>query len=43
VEATGHLSHGGVATGQCTLHDATGPIGFCLVTAVANPATFRSR
>jgi hypothetical protein len=36
VEATGHISGDGVATGQCTLHDAAGPIGFCLVTAVAN-------
>ncbi|MEU8245555.1 acyl-CoA thioesterase domain-containing protein [Nonomuraea sp. NPDC048916] len=36
VEATGHLSAGGVATGQCTFHDAVGPVGFCLVTAVAN-------
>ncbi|WP_240197456.1 acyl-CoA thioesterase domain-containing protein [Nonomuraea lactucae] len=37
MEATGHLSAGGVATGHCTLHDTAGPIGFCLVTAVANP------
>ncbi|TMR91211.1 thioesterase family protein [Nonomuraea basaltis] len=36
VEAGGHLSAGGVATGQCTLHDAAGPIGFCVVTALAN-------
>ncbi|WP_433508913.1 thioesterase family protein [Nonomuraea sp. CA-143628] len=43
VEATGHLSDGGVATGQCTLHDAAGPIGFCLVTAVANPVPLRTR
>ncbi|TDC99644.1 thioesterase family protein [Nonomuraea deserti] len=38
IEATGHLSTGGVATGQVTLHDPAGPLGFCLVTAVANPA-----
>ncbi|MFI0418666.1 acyl-CoA thioesterase domain-containing protein [Spongiactinospora sp. 9N601] len=38
VEATGHLSAAGVATGQITLHDTTGPFGFCVVTAVANPA-----
>jgi hypothetical protein len=37
VEATGHLSAGGVATGQVTLHDTAGPIGFCLVTAIVNP------
>jgi hypothetical protein len=43
VEATGHLSDGGVATGQCTLHDAAGPIGFCLVTAVANPVALGGR
>ncbi|WP_226899536.1 acyl-CoA thioesterase domain-containing protein [Nonomuraea phyllanthi] len=37
VETTGHLSAEGVATGQVTMHDAAGPIGFCVVTAVANP------
>ncbi|NUS06820.1 MAG: thioesterase family protein [Nonomuraea sp.] len=42
VEATGHLSADGVATGQVTLHDTAGPIGFCLVTAVANPVALRS-
>ncbi|MEV4573407.1 acyl-CoA thioesterase domain-containing protein [Nonomuraea jabiensis] len=36
VEATGHLSAGGVATGHVTMHDASGPFGFCVVTAVAN-------
>lgn len=41
LEATGHLSAGGVATGHCTLHDAAGPIGFCLITAVANPPLAR--
>ncbi|MFG1705695.1 acyl-CoA thioesterase domain-containing protein [Nonomuraea sp. M3C6] len=43
VEATGHLSAGGVATGQVTLHDTAGPIGFCLVTAVANAAAIGGR
>ncbi|MFC4116211.1 acyl-CoA thioesterase domain-containing protein [Nonomuraea zeae] len=38
VESTGHAGAGGVATGQVTLHDTAGPIGFCLVTAVANAA-----
>ncbi|MGP3919581.1 acyl-CoA thioesterase domain-containing protein [Nonomuraea sp. 10N515B] len=38
IEATGHVNAAGVATGQVTLHDTTGPIGFCTVTAVANPA-----
>ncbi|MFI6995265.1 thioesterase family protein [Nonomuraea wenchangensis] len=43
VEATGHLSASGVATGQVTMHDTAGPFGFCLVTAVANPVTRISR
>ncbi|MEO3868064.1 acyl-CoA thioesterase domain-containing protein [Nonomuraea sp. B12E4] len=43
VEATGHLNAAGVATGQVTLHDTTGPFGFCLVTAVANPAPLPGR
>ncbi|WP_188193379.1 acyl-CoA thioesterase domain-containing protein [Nonomuraea sp. SYSU D8015] len=43
VEATGHLNAAGVATGQVTLHDTTGPIGFCTVTAVANPAGIGGR
>jgi hypothetical protein len=43
VEATGHLSADGVATGQVTLHDAAGPIGFSLVTAVANTAGMPAR
>ncbi|WP_346433903.1 thioesterase family protein [Nonomuraea composti] len=37
VEATGHVSAGGVATGQVTMHDTAGPLGFCVVTALANP------
>ncbi|MGW0809272.1 acyl-CoA thioesterase domain-containing protein [Nonomuraea sp. NPDC002799] len=43
VESTGHLSAGGVATGQVTLHDTTGPIGFCVVTAVANAVPIGGR
>lgn len=35
-ETTGHISDEGVAAGQCTLYDAAGPIGFCVVSAVAN-------
>ncbi|MEU8356843.1 acyl-CoA thioesterase domain-containing protein [Nonomuraea sp. NPDC048882] len=36
VESTGHVSTGGVAAGQVTMHDTAGPLGFCVVTAVAN-------
>ncbi|MFB4294136.1 acyl-CoA thioesterase domain-containing protein [Nonomuraea sp. ATR24] len=36
LDATGHLSADGVANGQCTVHDASGPIGYCVVTALAN-------
>lgn len=43
MESTGHLSADGIATGHCTLHDTAGPIGFCLVTAVANPMPIGSR
>lgn len=38
MEATGHLNSDGVATGNCTFHDTKGPIGYCTMTAVANPA-----
>ncbi|MFD1932496.1 MULTISPECIES: acyl-CoA thioesterase domain-containing protein [Nonomuraea] len=38
LEATGHLSADGIATGQCVMHDTQGPIGYCVVSAVANPA-----
>ncbi|NRQ37228.1 thioesterase family protein [Nonomuraea sp. NN258] len=38
LESTGHVSADGVATGQCTMHDATGPVGFVAVTALANPS-----
>ncbi|RRO14289.1 thioesterase family protein [Saccharopolyspora rhizosphaerae] len=37
VEATGHLSHTGIATASTTFHDPEGPFGYCTVTAVANP------
>ncbi len=37
MDATGHLSAEGVAAGQCTVHDAAGPVGYCVVTAIANP------
>ncbi|GAA4086633.1 acyl-CoA thioesterase domain-containing protein [Nonomuraea soli] len=37
LEGTGHVSADGIAAGQCTMHDESGPIGFCVVTAVANP------
>ncbi|MFC7343559.1 thioesterase family protein [Saccharopolyspora griseoalba] len=38
MEATGHLDAEGVATGSCTFHDTRGPIGYCALSAVANPA-----
>lgn len=37
VETTGHVSDDGVAAAECALHDTAGPLGFCSVTAVANP------
>lgn len=37
MEATGHLSHDGVATASTTFQDAEGPFGYCNVTAVATP------
>ncbi|WP_327092932.1 hypothetical protein OIE66_20495 [Nonomuraea sp. NBC_01738] len=43
MEGNGHLSAAGVATGQCVMHDTTGPIGFCVVTAVANPVALGGR
>ncbi|MFI0468397.1 thioesterase family protein [Saccharopolyspora sp. 5N102] len=39
IEATGHLSEDGIAAANCTFHDTSGPIGYCTVTAVANPAS----
>lgn len=41
MEATGRVAAAGVATGQVTLHDTTGPFGFCVVTALANPVPLR--
>ncbi|MDP9865880.1 MULTISPECIES: thioesterase family protein [Streptosporangium] len=43
MESSGHLSGGGIATGHCTLHDASGPVGYCLVTAVVNPGSVLGR
>ncbi|GLW06724.1 hypothetical protein Misp01_18540 [Microtetraspora sp. NBRC 13810] len=37
LRSDGHLSDEGVAVGQCTVYDASGPFGHCAVTAVANP------
>ncbi|GAA4880007.1 acyl-CoA thioesterase domain-containing protein [Saccharopolyspora cebuensis] len=36
LEAAGHISEDGVAVGDCTVHDTSGPLGHCTVTAVAN-------
>ncbi|MEV0383616.1 thioesterase family protein [Nonomuraea sp. NPDC050643] len=43
VEGTGHVGAGGVATGQVTMHDTAGPLGFCVVTAVANAVALGGR
>jgi hypothetical protein len=37
LESGGHSSTDGIAVGNCTMHDLTGPIGYCATTAVANP------
>lgn len=37
LESGGHTSAEGVAVGHCTMHDATGPVGYCMTAAVANP------
>jgi hypothetical protein len=37
LESGGHTSALGVAVGHCTMHDTTGPIGYCMTAAVANP------
>lgn len=37
LESGGHTSADGIAVGHCTLHDADGPIGYCVTAAVANP------
>jgi hypothetical protein len=39
MEATGHVSEDGIAVANCTFHDTSGPIGYCTVTAVSNPAS----
>lgn len=36
LESAGHLSEDGVAVGHCSLYDESGPIGHCVVTAIAN-------
>lgn len=41
MESGGHLSDEGVAVGQCTLYDESGPIGFGAVAAVANSVNVR--
>ncbi|MCI2418827.1 thioesterase family protein [Saccharopolyspora sp. K220] len=38
MESTGHVNEDGIAVAQCTVHDTSGPIGFCSATAVCNPA-----
>lgn len=37
LESGGHTSSDGVAVGHCTMHDTTGPVGYCVTAAVANP------
>jgi hypothetical protein len=37
LESGGHTSAQGVAVGHCTMHDRTGPIGYCMTAAIANP------
>lgn len=37
LESGGHTSAHGVAVGHCTMHDRSGPIGYCMTAAVANP------
>jgi len=41
LESNGHLSDEGVAVGQCTIYDESGPIGFGAVTAVAHSVKMR--
>nr|WP_275941483.1 acyl-CoA thioesterase domain-containing protein [Planosporangium mesophilum] len=43
VESDGHLSDDGIAVGHCIMHDTSGPIGYCAVTAVANPNSLTGR
>ncbi|HEX5406750.1 MAG TPA: thioesterase family protein [Pseudonocardiaceae bacterium] len=37
LESGGHTSAQGIAVGHCTMHDRTGPIGYAMTTAIANP------
>lgn len=37
--ANGYVGEEGIAAGTCVMHDTAGPIGFCNVTAVANPTS----
>lgn len=37
LESAGHLGQDGTAVGHCTMYDSSGPIGYCTVTALANP------
>jgi hypothetical protein len=37
LESGGHTSADGIAVGHCTMHDLTGPVGYCMAAAVANP------
>jgi hypothetical protein len=41
MEAAGRIAAAGISTGHVTLHDTTGPFGFCVVTALANPVPLR--
>jgi hypothetical protein len=43
LESGGHSSAQGVAVGHCTMHDATGPIGYCMTAAIANPGVRPAR
>jgi hypothetical protein len=39
LESSGYVGEEGIAVGGCVMHDTAGPIGFCNVTAVANPSS----
>jgi hypothetical protein len=43
LESGGHTSSEGIAVGQCTMHDARGPVGFCMTAALANPGKLQPR
>ncbi|MGH3292655.1 MAG: hypothetical protein ACRDP7_12685, partial [Trebonia sp.] len=36
IQPSAHISHHGVAAGQCVVHDLDGPVGFVTTAAVAN-------